>query len=87
MDNTKLYCKVGRVELTEAEAWKIYNEKKYICTSTAIYQGFYSKAQNQVYFVKIADYKGIARRGRYYTLTADHINRIMGYEFLHTEIY
>lgn len=83
MDN-KVYCKAGRVELTEAEAKKIYEDRKYICTSYGIFQPCYSQAQNQVYFMKILDYKGYARRGRYYVQTAEQINKVIGREILIT---
>ena len=78
----KIYCKVGNVELSERESYDIYNNKKYICTSTAIYQPHFSQAQNQIYFTKIASYKGIAKRGRFYTLNAKEINDIIGYDYL-----
>ena len=83
----KVYCKAGRVELTKEQAEKIYTEKRYICTSTAIWQPHFSQAQKeqQIYFTKIADYKGLARRGRFYALTAEEINHVMGFEYLRTE--
>lgn len=86
MEN-QVYCTAGRVQLTKEQAERIYNEKRYICTSTAIYQPHFSQAQpkQQIYFTKIADYKGLARRGRYYALTAEEINHIFGYEYLRTE--
>ena len=80
-----IYCKAGRVELTKEDAERIYAEKKYICTSTAIWQPHFSQAQNKIYFTKIADYKGLASRGRFYALTAEQINHVMGYEYLRTE--
>lgn len=80
-----IYCKAGRVELTKEDAERIYAEKKYICTSTAIWQPHYSQAQDRIYFTKIADYKGLAGRGRFYALTAEQINHVMGYEYLRTK--
>lgn len=80
-----IYCKAGRVELTKEDAERIYTENKYICTSTAIYQPHFSQAQNRIYFTKISDYKGLAGRGRFYTLTAEQINNVMGFEYLRTE--
>lgn len=82
----KVYCKAGRVELTKEQAEKIYAEKRYICTSTAIWQPHFSQAQNQIYFTKISDYKGLAGRGRFYALTAEQINHVMGFEYLRTEV-
>lgn len=84
MTNT-VYCKAGNVELSENEAHDIYKNKKYICTSTAIWQPHFSQAQNRIYFTKIATYKGLARRGRFYALTAEEINHVMGFEYLRTE--
>ena len=78
----EIYCKAGNVELTKSEAEEIYNNKKYIVTSTAIYQPHFSVAQNQIYFTKIATIKGIVKRGRFYKLTAEEIDNILGYEYL-----
>ena len=81
----EIYCKAGTVELTKSEAEEIYNNKKYIVTSTAIYQPHFSVAQNQIYFTKIATIKGIAKRGRFYKLTSEEINNILGYDYLRKE--
>ena len=78
----KVYCKAGNVELTKEEAEKIYNEKKYICTSTAVYQPHFSTAQQKIYFTKIINFKGIAQRGRFYILDYKTINKIIGDEIL-----
>lgn len=87
MEN-QVYCKAGRVELTKEQAEIIYKEKRYICTSTAIWQPHFTQAQQKqkIYFTKIADYKGLARRGRWYALTAEEINHIFGYEYLRTDL-
>lgn len=77
-----IYCKAGNVELTKEEAFSIYENKKYIVTSSAIYQPHFSSAQNQVYFTKISTCKGLAKRGRHYRLTAEQINHVMGFEYL-----
>lgn len=81
----EIYCKAGNVELTKSEAEEIYNNKKYIVTSTAIWQPHFSVAQNQIYFTKIATIKGIAKRGRFHKLTAEEINHILGYDYLRKE--
>ena len=78
----EIYCKAGRVELTKQEAFNIYDNKKYIVTSTAIYQPHYSQAQKSVYFTQISYIKGIAKKGHFHTLTAQEINHILGYEYL-----
>ena len=77
-----IYCKAGRVELTKEQAYKIYDDKKYIVTSYGIFQPFYSLAQKMVYFQQISYIKGLAKRGRFYTLTGDEINHVLGYEYL-----
>lgn len=77
-----IYCKAGKVELTEAEAFEIYESKKYIVTSYGIYQPEYhaNQPEQRITFRKISDIHGIARRGRYHRLTGDEINHIMGKE-------
>lgn len=79
---SEIYCKAGRVELTKEEAFNIYDSKKYIATSYGVFQPHYSQAQQAVYFTQILQVKGIARKGRFYTLTGDEINRILGREHL-----
>lgn len=79
---SEIYCKAGRVELTKEQAYKIYNDKKYIVTSYGIFQPFYSQASKQVYFQKISIIKGLVKRGRFHTLTGSEINHILGYEYL-----
>jgi len=83
----EIYCKAGNVELSEVEAEEIYNNKKYVVTSTAIWQPHFSHAQKQqIYFTKIADIKGIAKRGRFYKLSAGEINHILGYDYLREDL-
>lgn len=73
--------KIGSVELTEDEVRKLYEEKKYICTSNAVYQIFYS-VNAGYYGQKIITVKGIARRGRFYTMDASEVNRAIGKNIL-----
>lgn len=84
MQNTKVYCKAGNVELTENDAIAIYENGKYIVTSYGIFQPQWHDNQSlqRVSFHKISNIKGMARRGRYYALTGDEINHILGYELL-----
>lgn len=79
----EIYCKAGNVKLTEKEAEKIYESNQYICTYTSIYQPHFSQAQGMIYFMEIAKYKGIAKRGKYHVLTATQINNIIGFNFLY----
>ena len=78
--------KIGRDELTEEEVQKLYEEKKYICTSSSIYQINYSQAQKSFYGSKLFSI-GLAGRGRYYALTAKEINDICKKPLLREDIY
>lgn len=74
--------KAGSVELTEAEAFQIYEKNKYIVSYSGIFQPFYSNAQRTTYFNKISNIKGLARRGRFYIMDGATINHILGYKLL-----
>lgn len=73
----KQIIKIGSVELYEDEVQKLYEEKKYIATYSGVYQIFYSNAQKRFYGLKIIEEKGIARRGRFYIMTAKEINKVL----------
>ena len=81
MKNT-VYCRAGNVELTKEDAERIYNNHLYIVSYSGIYQPHFSQAQNRIYFTQICMNKGMARRGRFYRLSAKEINHIMGFEYL-----
>lgn len=74
--------KIGNVELYESEVQKLYEEKKYIVSYSGVYQIFYSNAQKQFYGQKVIEQKGIAARGRFYTMKADAINNVIGEKIL-----
>lgn len=74
--------KIGNVELYESEVEKLYKEKKYIVSYCGVYQIFYSNAQKQFYGQKVINQKGIAARGRFYTMTAETINHVLGEKVL-----
>ena len=74
--------KIGNVELYEDEARKLYEEKKYIVTYGGVYQLFYSNAQKKVYGQRVINQRGIARKGRFYTMTAEAINNVLGEKIL-----
>lgn len=78
--------KIGRVELTKEDVQKLYEEKKYICTSSSIYQIHYSQAQQRFYGSKLFSI-GLAARGRFYALTAKEINDICEKPLLREDIY
>ena len=75
--------KIGSVELTEQEAAAYYQQGKYICTSTAVWQIHYSQAQNRYYGTKLFSAPRFARRGRYHALDAETINGIMGRQMIY----
>lgn len=74
--------KIGNVELCEREVQKLYEENKYIVTYSGVYQIFYSNAQRQFYGQKVIEQKGIAGKGRFYTMKADAINHVLGEKIL-----
>lgn len=74
--------KIGNVELHESEVQKLYEEKKYIVSYVGVYQIFYSNAQRQFYGQKVIDQRGIARKGRFHTMTAEAINNVLGKKIL-----
>ena len=74
--------KIGSVELYKDEARKLYEEKKYIVTYGGVYQLFYSNVQKRVYGQKVINQRGIASRGRFYTMTAETINNVLGKKIL-----
>lgn len=78
----KKIVKIGSVELYEDEALRIYNDGKYIVNYSGVWQLHYSNAQQKVYGTKIIDQKGIASRGRFYTMNATTINDILGEKIL-----
>ena len=85
----KVYCKAGRVELSEQEAIRIYSERKFIVTSYGIFQPKWHDNQplQRVSFFQISSIKGLdavgagALRHRH-ALTAEEINHIVGEEWL-----
>ena len=80
----KVYCKAGRVELSEQEAIRIYSERKFIVTSYGIFQPKWHDNQplQRVSFFQISSIKGLAKCGRWHALTAEEINHIVGEEWL-----
>ena len=74
--------KAGRTELTITEAKNCYENNLYVCNYSGIFQPFYSVASEQYYFQKVIDYKGYAKRGRFYIQTAEQINHVLGKKIL-----
>lgn len=77
--------KVGSTEFTESDLEKIHTEKKYIVNYSGVYAIHYSVAQKQYYSRKVIDYKGMAKRGRFYIMTAETVNHIIGKKVLNEE--
>ena len=77
--------KVGSTEFTESDLEKIYTEKKYIVNYSGVYAIHYSTAQKQYYSRKVIDCKGITRMGRFFIMTAETVNHIIGKKVLNEE--
>lgn len=79
-----MIVKIGRVELTEEEAQKIYEEGKYIVAASKIYQVHYSKNAGWYSSVvyKEPDGKSFTRRGRFYVMGGEEVNRMLERELL-----
>ena len=78
--------RIGRVELTEDDARKLYEEGKYILTYSKVYAVCYSKNAgyygHEVYRTTTKGCGGMCRRGRFHALTAAEVNNILGYKLL-----
>lgn len=77
--------KIDGVELYQNEVQKLYEQNKYIVTYGGVYQVFYSTAQKRFYGQKVINQKGIAAKGRFYTMDAKIINHILGEKVLNEE--
>ena len=74
--------KIGNVELTTAEAARLYIEDKYIVTFSKVYSIEYSMAQKRYYGRVVYAYPGMAKRGRFHALTAKEVNHLIGHPLL-----
>lgn len=81
----KQIIRIGNVELYADEALKLYTEKQYIVTYSRIYQLHYSAAQKRVYGTEIYYQPKLCLRGRYHTMSAAAVNRLIGKELLNAE--
>jgi hypothetical protein len=73
--------KAGTTQLSYEEAKECYENKKYICNYSGIYQAHYSTAQKDFNFSKCLSVR-LAPRGRFYALTAAQINYITKMQLL-----
>lgn len=79
----KKIIRIGKVELYEEEAEKIYSENKYIITCSRVYAVNHSDAVG--YYGSELHYKPRARYtrpGRFFTLTAREINNVLGFSLI-----
>lgn len=78
--------KIGRVELLESEALKMYQEQKYIVTYSAIFQLFYSVNAGiygqKIYQKPTKESVGFTRRGRFYAMDAKAVNHLLGFNLV-----
>lgn len=77
--------KIGSTEFTESDLEKIYTENKYVVNYSGVYAIHYSTAQKQYYSRQVIDCKGMAKRGRFYIMTAETVNHIIGKKVLNEE--
>lgn len=70
--------KIGGVELTEQEAQQLFNDRRFIVTYGKIYDITYRNGS--FHGKEIYKSKGMTRRGRYFALTADQINNLVGFK-------
>lgn len=76
----------GKANIEKAEVQRLYEEKKYICTSSCIYRIVFARMQQKFYGLKLFSI-GLSARGRYYALTAKEINHILGKKLLQENRY
>lgn len=79
--------KIGNVEFSADEARRYYESEKYIVTYSKIYALHWSAAQQKVYGSVIYEKPktggvGLAKRGRFFILSADNVNGLLGFNLL-----
>nr|DAG43310.1 MAG TPA: hypothetical protein [Caudoviricetes sp.] len=77
--------RIGSVELTPEEAAAAYERGLYIVAFRRVYQVNYSAAQGRYYGQEVyysADPLPLTRRGRYISMSAAEVNRLIGHELL-----
>lgn len=84
MSETKM-IKIGRVELTPEEAYRMYKHNMYIVTSSKIFQLFYDGVRQKVFGIPIYYSPGMSHRGRFYTMGAESVNNFLGFELIQTD--
>ena len=74
----KIMKLAGTVECTEEEVQKWYEEGIYIVKYDGVHQIFYSQAQQTYYTHHIIYERGMTKRGRFFTMTAEQVNKLLG---------
>ena len=77
--------KIGNVELLPQEAAEVYERGLYIVAFRRVYQVNYSAAQGRYYGQEVyysAAPLPLTRRGRYVSMTAAEVNRLISHELL-----
>lgn len=79
-----MIVKIGRVELTEEEAQKIYEEGRYIVAASKIYQVHYSRSAgwHGSVIYKEPYGKAFTKRGRFYVMSGEEVNQMLKIELL-----
>lgn len=75
--------RIGSVELTPEEAAAAHERELYIVAFRRVYQVNYSAAQGRYYGQEVyysAD--PLTRRGRFFRMTGEAVNRLIGHELL-----
>ncbi len=79
--------KIGSVELTADEAYRMYRNDMYLVTYGKIYQLYYNVGKQRVFGVAIYKQYGLCRRGRFHVLSAEDVNHLVGYELINTKTF
>ena len=77
--------KIGNVDLFPEEAAEAYERGLYIVAFRRVYQVNYSAAQGRYYGQEVyysADSLPLTRRGRYFSMSAAEVNRLIGHELM-----
>lgn len=70
--------KIGNVELTREEAERLFNDRRFIVTYSKIYCLVYKAGH--IRGKEVYTSKGMTRKGRFYALTGEQINDLVGFK-------
>lgn len=76
--------KIGKIQISSAEAWKIYESNQYVVTYGRVYQLYFSQAQSTVYGLPVYQAPGLCKRGTWQRMTAQQVNSLLGFKLLNT---